>query len=139
MQLVDTPDTDYCFIFLDTPLVRWSIDGLTIAIFVENNSAPLFKNNLFFLCSNFVTINEIINEILKVESDFALEVWVSIQVKCIRILVGGFYKPPNNTPDYFELLKESIDRACNTDIINKIITGDFNCNRLNDSLMKWAI
>ena len=56
----------------------WSIDGLTIAIFVENNSAPLFKNNLFFLCSNFVTINEIINEILKVESDFALEVWVSI-------------------------------------------------------------
>ena len=63
-------------------------------------------------------------------------VWVKIQVKCIRILVGGFYKPPNNTPDYFELLKESIDRACNTDIINKIITGDFNCNRLNDSLMK---
>ena len=78
MQLADTPDTDYCFIFLDTPLVRWSIDGLTIAIFVENNSAPLFKNNLFFLCSNFATINEIINEILKVESDFALEVWVSI-------------------------------------------------------------
>ena len=59
--------------------MRWSIDGLTIAIFVENNSAPLFKNNLFFLCSNFVTINEIINEILKVESDFALEVWVSIK------------------------------------------------------------
>ena len=116
--------------------MRWSIDGLTIAIFVENNSAPLFKNNLFFLCSNFVTINEIINEILKVESDFALEVWVSIQVKCIRILVGGFYKAPNNTPDYFELLKESIDRTCNTDIINKIITGDFNCNRLNDSQMK---
>ena len=49
-----------------------------MAIFVENNSALLFKNNLFFLCSNFVTINEIINEILKVESDFALEVWVSI-------------------------------------------------------------
>ena len=78
MQLADTPDTDYCFIFLDTPLVRWSIDGLTIAIFVENNSAPLFKTDLFFLCSNFVTINEKINEILKVESDFALEVWVSI-------------------------------------------------------------
>ena len=78
MQLADTPDTDYCFIFLDTPLVRCSIDGLTIAIFVENNTAPLFKNDLFFLCSNFFTINGIINEILKVESDFALEVWVSI-------------------------------------------------------------
>ena len=79
MQLADTPDTDYCFIFfLDTPLVRLSIDGLTIAIFVKNNNAPLLKNDLSFLCSNFVTINEIINEILKIESDFALEVWVSI-------------------------------------------------------------
>ena len=58
--------------------MRWSIDGLMISIFVENNSVPLFKNDLSFLCSNFVTINEIINEILKVKSDFALEVWVSI-------------------------------------------------------------
>ena len=58
--------------------MRWSIDGLTIAIFVKNNNAPLLKNDLSFLCSNFVTINEIINEILKIESDFALEVWVSI-------------------------------------------------------------
>ena len=49
-------------------------------------------------------------------------------MKCKRILVGGFYKPPNSSPDYFELLKESIDRACNTGIINIIITGDFNCN-----------
>ena len=78
MQLADTPDTDYCFIFLDTPLVRLRIDGLTISIFVKNNSTPLFKNDLSFLCSNFVTINEIINAILKVKSDFALEGWVSI-------------------------------------------------------------
>ena len=49
-------------------------------------------------------------------------------MKCKRILVGGFYKPLNSSPDYFELLKESIDRACNTDIIDIIITGDFNCN-----------
>ena len=49
-------------------------------------------------------------------------------MKCKRILVGIFYKPPNSSPDYFELLKESIDRACNTDIIDIIITGDFNCN-----------
>ena len=81
MQLADTPDTDYCFTFLDTPLVCWSIDRLTISKFVKNNSAPLFKNDLSFLCSNFVTINEIINEILKVKSDFALEVGVSIYWK----------------------------------------------------------
>ena len=54
----------------------WSVDGLTIAIFVKNNSAPLFKNDVSFLCSNFVTINEI----FKVKSDFALEVWVSIYI-----------------------------------------------------------
>ena len=55
-------------------------------------------------------------------------VWVELQVNCKNILVGGFYKPPNISPDYFEMLKESIDRACNTDIIDIIITGDFNCN-----------
>ena len=42
--------------------------------------------------------------------------------------MGGFYKPQNSSPDYFELLKESIDRACNTVIIDIIITGNFNCN-----------
>ena len=35
----------------------------------------------------------------------------------------GFYKPPTARQ-----LKESIDRACNTDIIDIVITGDFNCN-----------
>ena len=58
--------------------MRWSIDGLTISIFDKNNNAPLFKNNLSFLCSNFITINEIINRIFKVKSDLALEVWVRI-------------------------------------------------------------
>ena len=44
--------------------------------------------------------------------------------------MSGFYKPPKSTPDYPELLKESIDRACNTDIIDihVIMTGDSNCN-----------
>ena len=67
--------------------MRWSIDRLTISIFVKNNSAPLFKNVLSFLCSNFVTINEIINEILKVKSDFALEVWVSILLLLLLLLL----------------------------------------------------
>ena len=40
--------------------------------------------------------------------------------------MGGFYRPPNSNVDYFNLIKESIDRACNTKIIDIIITGDFN-------------
>ena len=54
--------------------------------------------------------------------------WVELQIKRKRILVGGFYKPPNSNTDYFDLLKESVDRACSTDIPEIIITGDFNCN-----------
>ena len=64
--------------FLDTPLMRLSIDSLAISISLKNNSAPLLKNDLSFLCSNFVTINEILNELLKVKSDLSLELWVSI-------------------------------------------------------------
>ena len=40
--------------------------------------------------------------------------------------MGGFYRPPNSSTDYFNLIKESIDRACNTNTIDIIITGDFN-------------
>ena len=36
-------------------------------------------------------------------------VWVELQIKRKRILVGGFYKPPNSNSDYFDLLKESVD------------------------------
>ncbi|MCG7879157.1 MAG: reverse transcriptase domain-containing protein, partial [Candidatus Thiodiazotropha endolucinida] len=52
--------------------------------------------------------------------------WVEIQVKSKRILVGGFYRPPNSSPEYFNLIKESIDRAYNTNLSDIIITGDFN-------------
>lgn len=61
-------------------------------------------------------------------------VWVEIQVKSKRVLIGGFYRPPNSNTDYFNLLTESIDRAYNTNIVDIIITGDFNYNMLpNDS------
>ena len=53
-------------------------------------------------------------------------VWVQIQVKSKKILIGGFYRPPNSGQDYFELIKESVDRACNTNIADVVITGDFN-------------
>ena len=53
-------------------------------------------------------------------------VWVQIQVKSKKVLIGRFYRPPNSGQDYFELIKESVDRACNTNIANVVITGDFN-------------
>ena len=45
-----------------------------------------------------------------------------------KILIGGFYRPPNSTADYFTILSESIDRAYNTNIPDIVITGDFNFN-----------
>ena len=54
---------------------------------------------------------------------------LTIKSKCI--LVGGFYRPPNSSLEYFNLLKESIDRACSTNIIDIIITGAFNYNMKN--------
>ena len=55
-------------------------------------------------------------------------VLVELQVKYKRVLLGGFYRPPNSNSDYFNLIKESVDRACNTNITDIIITGDFNFN-----------
>ena len=31
--------------------------------------------------------------------------WVEIQIKSKKVLVGGFYRPPNSSPDYFDLIK----------------------------------
>ena len=52
--------------------------------------------------------------------------WLEVNIKTKTILVGGFYRPPNSNLDYFNLIKESIDRACNTSMIDIIITGDLN-------------
>ena len=68
----------------------------------------------------------------KRRSDLELQgleaVWVEIRVKSRNILIGGFYRPPNSNTGYFELIIESIDRAYNTNIVDIIILGDFNCN-----------
>ena len=37
----------------------------------------------------------------------------------------NFLKPPNCTINYFDLMKETIDQACNTSISDIIIIGDF--------------
>ena len=52
--------------------------------------------------------------------------WVEIIVKSRKILIGAFYRPPNSTVDYFNLILESIDRAFNKNITDIIMTGDFN-------------
>ena len=46
---------------------------------------------------------------------------VELQVKSKRVLLYEFYRPPNSNSDYFYLIKESVDRACNTNMTDIII------------------
>lgn len=59
-------------------------------------------------------------------------VWVEILVRSKKILLGGFYRPPDSNTDYFNLIVESIDRAYNLNISDIIITGDFNCDMFSN-------
>lgn len=72
--------------------------------------------------------------------------WVEIIVKSRKILIGAFYRPPNSTVDYFNLILESIDRAFNTNITDIIITGDFNYdmstnvnNKIRDLMLQFHL
>ena len=59
-------------------------------------------------------------------------VWMEVTVRAKKILIGGFYRPPNSSADYFHLISESIDRAHNTNLNDIIIVGDFNYNMLSN-------
>ena len=59
-------------------------------------------------------------------------VWVEVTIKSKKIIIGGIYRPPESNSDYFNLILESIDRACSTNIHDIIITGDFNFDMLLD-------
>lgn len=60
-------------------------------------------------------------------------VWLEIVINSKKVLVGGFYRPPNSNTEYYDLITESVDRAFNTAIHDIIITGDFNCNMLSNT------
>ena len=68
-------------------------------------------------------------------------VWVEIKSKSKKVLIGGFYRPPNSNAQYFNHINESIDRAYNTNIPDVIILGDFNFNMFhgNNNKMKELI
>ena len=55
-------------------------------------------------------------------------VWVEVHIKNKTILVGGFYRPPNASVDYYDLISESVDKGCNTQIRDIVLLGDFNCD-----------
>ncbi|MEW8547607.1 MAG: reverse transcriptase family protein, partial [Candidatus Thiodiazotropha sp.] len=65
-------------------------------------------------------------------------VWVEVSIKSKTVLIGGMYRPPNSTVEYFNLISESLDRAFNTNIKDILVLGDFNYNMLNSSNNKMS-
>ena len=59
-------------------------------------------------------------------------VWLELQIKSKKVLLGGFYRQPISNLGYMDLIKESTDRAYNTNIVDIIITGDFNYNMISN-------
>ena len=59
--------------------------------------------------------------------------WDEHQVRSKKVLIGGFYRPPESHADYIDLISESLNRAYDTNIQDIIILGDFNINMFHDT------
>ena len=60
-------------------------------------------------------------------------VWIDISLRGKTVLIGGFYRPPNSSAGYFDLIDESFDRAINAGIADTVILGDIIFNMFNAS------
>ena len=72
------------------------------------------------------------NQLFNPRTDLELwgpeNVWVEIQVKSWKTLIGVIYRLPNSNAAYIVLINESIDKAGNTDISETFSFGGFNCD-----------
>ena len=58
-------------------------------------------------------------------------VWVETKINQESLLVGSFYRPPNSSVNYWELISDSIRKANNC-VVKFIILGDFNTDFFNN-------
>ena len=58
-------------------------------------------------------------------------IWIELIHNRKSILYGVFYRPPESDSQYLSNIEDSIALAIDTDILDVIITGDFNFNYLN--------
>ena len=60
-------------------------------------------------------------------------VWIEVLVSNKKILIGTVYRPPNERAECWDLLSENLEKAKDTDIKTIILTGDLNCNLLQNN------
>ena len=71
-------------------------------------------------------------------------IWVEIKTHGHTLLIAGMYRHPNANQNYWNLTSESVDRAKNMTISDKIILGDLNndilisskCKNLNELIAR---
>ena len=57
--------------------------------------------------------------------------WIELNLKHKKLLLGLFYRPPSSNSAYFSSIEDSIYLAVDTGIKDIVITGDLNYNMLN--------
>ena len=55
-------------------------------------------------------------------------VWIEINTRNKKLLIGTFYRPPNSSNATFAATEDSIGLASDTNAYDILITGDFNIN-----------
>ena len=138
-------------IFPKIDLIRCEADAYDILVFSESwlkpeitdeqiyieNFKPPFRNDRTGRIGGGVAI--FVRDTITCKRRLDLEirgletVWIEILMNSNKVLLGGFYRPPNSGTDSFDLITESIDNAYNSNIIDVIILGDFNYNMVSDS------
>ena len=58
-------------------------------------------------------------------------IWLELNIKNRKLLVGTVYRPPSSSPQVLTDIKSSIGLAVDTGITDIVITGDFNLNMIN--------
>jgi len=125
-------------VFTETWLAA-NTDSCTIAI---QNFDPPFRYDRQGRLGGGVAIYTRSGLLCKRRDDFEITgleaVWVELELQQRKLLIGGFYRPPNSNNDYWSLLEESIDRAYSIHSNNVIVTRDFNINILHSPQNKMS-
>ncbi|MEW8548517.1 MAG: reverse transcriptase family protein [Candidatus Thiodiazotropha sp.] len=66
-------------------------------------------------------------------------VWLELNIKNRKLLVGTFYRPPSSSPQVLIDIENSIGLAVDTGITDIVITGDFNLNMINPQSEKKVL
>ena len=57
-------------------------------------------------------------------------IWIEVSLNNKKLLIGTFYRPPTSKPPTLKSIENSIGLACDTDINDILIVGDFNLDIL---------